>query len=147
LIPTQIILSFSRNPILMPDKAYDKAAARVEAIIKNTEQPVLTDNAGLILNAGKTPYYEPFIYTNLEHLGYFDQNIIINDLNNQRIDYLVFQQPVTAGSYNHTLFTPGVVNAIDTRYRIVYTYVTFSSGYRLCVYESNSLYQEQSKSN
>ena len=147
LIPTQIILSFSRNPILMPDKAYDKAVARVEAIIKNTEQPVLTDNAGLILNAGKTPYYEPFIYTNLEHLGYFDQNIIINDLNNQRIDYLVFQQPVTAGSYNHTLFTPGVVNAIDSRYRIVYTYVTFSSGYRLCVYESNSLYQEQSKSN
>jgi len=147
LIPTQILLSFSRNPISMPDKAYDKAVIKVEEIIKNTEQPILTDNAGLVLNAGKTPYYEPVIYTNLEHFGYFNQNIIVGDLNNSRIDYLVFQQPVTISNYNYTRFTPQVVDAIDSNYQIVYTYLTFSSGYQFCVYESNTLYNAQHKSN
>jgi hypothetical protein len=131
----------------MPDKAYDKAVIKVEEIIKNTEQPILTDNAGLVLNAGKTPYYEPVIYTNLEHFGYFNQNIIVGDLNNSRIDYLVFQQPVTISNYNYTRFTPQVVDAIDSNYQIVYTYLTFSSGYQFCVYESNTLYNAQHKSN
>jgi len=131
----------------MPDKAYVSATADVKEIIKNTNEPILTENAGLVLSAGKTPYYEPFVYTNLEQLGYFDQNIVINDLNNQRMDYLVLERPESPGNYDSTRFTPQIAAAIDSNYRIVYTFFNFSWGSHFCVYESNSLYQEQNKTN
>jgi Dolichyl-phosphate-mannose-protein mannosyltransferase len=147
LIPLQILLSFSVKPLRMPDKDYATAIAAVKEIIKNTNEPILTENAGLVLSAGKTPYYEPFVYTNLEQLGYFDQNIVINDLNNQRMDYLVLERPESPGNYDSTRFTPQIVAAIDSNYRIEYTFFNFSWGSLFCVYESNSLYQEQHKTN
>ena len=147
LIPMQIFLSFSVKPLRMPDKAYATAIAEVNEIIKNTDQPILTENAGLVLSAGKTPYYEPFVYTNLERLGYFDQNIVINDLNKQRMDYLVLERPESPDDYDSTRFTPQIVAAIDSNYRIVYSFFNFSWGNLFCVYESNRLYQEQYKTN
>jgi len=71
----------------------------------------------------------------------------INDLNKQRMDYLVLERPESPDDYDSTRFTPQIVAAIDSNYRIVYSFFNFSWGNLFCVYESNRLYQEQYKTN
>ena len=145
LIPIQILLSFAVKPLRMPDKAYMSAVAAVKEIIKNTDQPILTENASLVLSAGKTPYYEPFVYTNLEQLGYFNENIIINDVNNQRMDYIVLNSSAKRDSYDH--LNQEVQSAINNNYKIIYQTTENYFSYGFCVYESNNLYNEQHKNN
>jgi hypothetical protein len=141
LISLQLVLCFSVNPIPMPDKYSLADISEVKRIIKDTQQPILTENAGLVLSSGKTPYYEPFIYTNLESLGYFDENIIINDLNDQRMDYLVLRSPATRTKDDH--LNDRVENAINNNYQIVYRTFGGKFWYDFCVYESNKLHQER----
>jgi Dolichyl-phosphate-mannose-protein mannosyltransferase len=142
LVALQIILCFSVSPIPMPNKAYAIKVAAVKEIIENTDLPILTENAGLVLSAGKTPYYEPFIYTNLERLGYFDENIIVDDLNNQRMDYLVLKTSAYRNSNNDHL-TQQVQSAIKKNYKIIYQTTDGYFWYDFCVYESDNLYKTQ----
>jgi hypothetical protein len=127
--------------IPMPDKDYQNRIDKVEAIIQDAEYPIYTEHAGFLLNAGKTPYYESFIYINLIHKGYFDEQVVLDDLNNQKIEYLVLQSPATyppRDDYGHMTFK--IMDAMNKNYTIVYNSYTRKgpqNWYSFTVYESN----------
>ena len=52
-----------------PTKQYRADYAQAVAILKGADYPILTENAGMVLAAGDVPYYEPFVFTNLNALG------------------------------------------------------------------------------
>ena len=87
----------------------------------------------MVVDAGKMPYDEPFVYSNLARLGYFDGNIVLNDLKTNKIEYVITQYHLPeSGSYR---FSEAVQQAILDNYHIVMD----SSNYpfSFVVYEAN----------
>ena len=70
---------------------YSLRTKQAETIIRDATYPILTENAQIVVDAGKMPYYEPFVYSNLARLGYFDGNIVLNDLKTNKIEYVITQ--------------------------------------------------------
>jgi hypothetical protein len=75
-----------------PDKQYAVNCQKAESLISDATYPILTENAALVLAAGKQIYYEPFVFNNLAHLGYFNEDILLNDLESHRIEYVIAQE-------------------------------------------------------
>jgi hypothetical protein len=130
--------------IPMPDKDYQSRISKVQAIIADATFPIYTEHAGVILGAGKSPYYEPFVFTQLIRHGDWNVQILLNDLENENIQYLVLQSPYTWFEQNPKL--PGhipieAMPLIKDHYTIVYS--TYDGGiynhfwYSYTVYESN----------
>lgn len=78
----------------MPDATYRDRVKEAQNLISDAAYPIVTDNFGLVIGAGKVPYYEPFVFSNLSHFGYWDGNILLDDLKSQRIEYVITQYPV-----------------------------------------------------
>ena len=147
LLVFQLLLAYSfyesgTHFIIMPDKGYQERINKVQSIIQDAQYPILTEHAGLMLNAGKVPYYEPFIYTQLIYKGYFPEDKIVSDLQNQKIEYIVLQSPGTyppRQKYGH--LTLKMMDEIKENYTIVYnTYdekVKNQFWYSFTVYEAN----------
>lgn len=147
-----IFYSANLHFIPMPDKDYQNRIDHVKAIIQDATFPIYTEHAGVILNAGKVPYYEPFIFTQLTLHGNWDEQVLLNDLENENIQYLVMQSPFyTEGPDTRY---PGHVplaasELIRKHYTIVYS--TYDGGvynhfwYSYTVYESNKKLRSVSK--
>jgi hypothetical protein len=137
-----IFFSNGLHFIPMPDKDYQTRIDKVASIIQDAKEPIYTEHAGFLLNNGKVPYYESFVYVNLIHKGYFSEQTVLNDLNNQRIEYLVMQSPVVyppRDNFGHT--TLKIIDAMNKNYTIVYnTYDPKGpqNWYSFTVYESNN---------
>jgi hypothetical protein len=127
-------LAFLVPNLNMADSGYKARASQAEAIISDATYPVLTENAGIVLAAGKEPYYEPFVFNNMAKLGYFDENIVINDLKQNRIEYVITQYKLP---YMESVrFNDQVQRAIIGNYHIVMD----ASRYQLSfvIYEANN---------
>lgn len=132
LFPVVLLITFVPNlKSLSPD--YTEKYNQAVAIIKDATYPVLTENAGIVLAAGKKPYYEPFVYKNMYELGYFDDSVLINDLETGHIEYVIADhvQPY-AESYR---FHERVQDAIVDNYHIVLD--NSESDHGFVVYERN----------
>ncbi len=92
VIPVMFLVSQAVNPIF-PDQSYRGRYDAVKEIISDADYPILTENVQVALDAGKVPYYEPFVFSNLADFGYWDEQSLIDDLTAQRIDYIVSEKP------------------------------------------------------
>ena len=100
------IICFNSFPAETPSKSYDADYKTAEQIISDANYPILTENAGIVINAGKTPYLdEPFVFKNLAALGIWSDAKMLADLTTCKIEYVI-----TA----HDL--PYYVNPIDVRF-------------------------------
>lgn len=123
-----------------PDAEYDKNVEYITNYINGSDKPVLTENAGLVLNAGKVPYIEPFVFTNLQQLGYWDEAPYIKAIEDQQFDYIVLRSPATYPPRTGTgHFTLGVMDAIADNYVIVYEPEGGYYWYGLCLYEKKGV--------
>ena len=116
------------------DSTYSLRTKQAEMIIRDATYPILTENAQMVVDAGKMPYDEPFVYSNLARLGYFDGNIVLNDLKTNKIEYVITQSELPeSGAYR---FSEEVQQAILANYHIVMD----SSNYpfSFVVYEANN---------
>jgi hypothetical protein len=77
-----------------PTKQYRANYAQAVAILKGADYPILTENGGMVLAAGDVPYYEPFVFTNLNALGYWSEAKLLSDLNARKIPYVVTEYPL-----------------------------------------------------
>jgi hypothetical protein len=127
----------------MPDAGYDARCKTVIEIIKDTDGYVVTENAGLILEAGKSPYNELFTYLNMTELGYWDDTQYIQDMISGKIEYLVLHCPATIPPTmdGHGHFSLEQMAVIKDNYHIVYDTFRKPGGgewwYSFVVYEHN----------
>lgn len=63
-------------------------ARKLEKIYESAEGPVLTERPGLALQAGHKPWWQPFICTQLDHEGQWDQQPVIDALRDSRFEYV-----------------------------------------------------------
>jgi hypothetical protein len=125
-LPYAIVIVFILlvvSPIPLPDASYPARCQQVLNIIKDGTNPVVTENAGLILLSGKTPYNEPFVFTNLKLAGIWDDSQYIKDLQSGYIQYLVLNEPLIDQVANNR-FTAQQINIMEQNYHIVYNTYT-----------------------
>ena len=48
----------------------------------------------MVIDAGQVPYYEPFVFTNLAHLSYWNEDKLLSDLDTKKIQYVVTEYPL-----------------------------------------------------
>lgn len=138
IIGLQLAFLCSGHPITTPDEEYNNRVETAKAIIADANYPILTENAGLLLEAGKEPYYECFVFTNLQALGYWNENIVINNLETGKIPYIVTHSilsPETNSPTGH--FSSNVLNTILENYHIVYNPNGGTYWYPIIVYKAN----------
>jgi hypothetical protein len=79
-----------------PDLQYTLESMYIEQIIADTNKPVLAENAWIAVKAGKQVYIEPFVFSNLSELGLWDKSRYLEDIKNQRLDYIILRAPVSS---------------------------------------------------
>ena len=117
-----------------PDKQYKEQYRTAVSLISDAHYPILTENAGMVLDAGQVPYYEPFVFDNLARLGYFDERILLNDLTSHKIEYVVTQFFLPNKEIRR--FDSVVQSAIIQNYHIVLN-ASHDEIYSFVVWEAN----------
>ena len=129
-------LTFNYTLALYPGQTYQQNTQQAEAIIKDATYPILTENAGIVLDAGKVPYGEPFVFSQLPKFGYWDENSLLGDMQSGRMEYVItqYQMPNKPGIGR---IDSTVTQAILDNYHIVLDDENQSTGYGFVVYKNN----------
>ena len=126
--------------IPFPNTEYTRAVSEVQAIIADTKEPIPTENAGAVVMAGKDLLIEPLLFTRLANTGMWDESTYVDDVKNQRFDYLVLRSPLEDHVRNpggH--FSAAVSAAMVENYTLIYNDTNeLAWWYIFNVYESNS---------
>jgi hypothetical protein len=130
----------SGSLMIYPDTIYPEKFAHAEAVIQDATYPILTENAGLVLDAGKVPYYEPFVFNQLSRLEYWDRDLLISDLESKCIQYVItqFKLPFTGNIYYQEVqrFDDATQKAISENYHMILD-ASEARGYGFVVYKAN----------
>lgn len=119
-----------------PGNDYKTHYQEVKAIISDATYPILTENCGVVLDAGKQPYYEPFSFTQLTNFKYWDNSKLIDDLNNQKIEYIIAERPIPGDVMR---YHPSLTGPIINNYRVIYICDRVDSHFRMVVYKARRL--------
>jgi hypothetical protein len=128
---TLTLLFYHGSILVYPDKTYTQSCNEVKAIIQDATYPILTENAGVVIDAGKEPYYDPFVFYNLDKLGYWDGIRVFEDFKEGKIEYVV----------TSSLLPEEKVQRMDEDIQmavIYYCYLVYHAkgqGYELAVYK------------
>ena len=106
----------------------DRRAARtvlpVHANLVNTvlevEGAVVSDDASLLVAAGKPVHYRPFIMAQLAEAGLWDQGPFLRELENGAVPLIILR--IQPAALHETRYTPAMREILDRRYRIAFQY-------------------------
>jgi hypothetical protein len=121
-----------------PSEKYNEEVEYVKNRISDTQKPVITENTGLVVSAGKDIYAEFFIVTNATRLGFFDDTEYVNDYKNQKFDYIILRIPINERQYGDGHFTKEIMDAINENYTLIYHPEMNFYWYGIALYESNN---------
>jgi hypothetical protein len=126
-----------------PDKDTIKTEEEVYEIIKDTNRPIVTENAGFVTNSGKEVAIEPFVFGNLKRAGIWDDTGFIEKIDNEYYDYLVLRSPAHYPPRIDTgHFTLKWMDEIEKNYTVVYQSKETYFWYTMCVYKANRIMEE-----
>ncbi|MFZ2037463.1 MAG: glycosyltransferase family 39 protein [Dehalococcoidales bacterium] len=100
-----------------PTAQYRANVAQAVSILKGADYPILTENAGMVLAAGDVPYYEPFVFTNLNALGYWSETKLLSDLDTKKVPYVVTEYPLPNPGVKR--IDTATQNAIVANYHVI----------------------------
>ncbi|MFW5980618.1 MAG: ArnT family glycosyltransferase [Halanaerobiaceae bacterium] len=63
----------------------------VLTLIKNTEGPVISEDMGLLALSGKKVQFEPFEFTQLFNQGYWDQDLLLDDIEKGKFEQIIIK--------------------------------------------------------
>jgi hypothetical protein len=128
-------LTFNYQLTLYPEPEYDSNVKRAEEIIQDATFPILTENADIVVSAGKVPYDEPFVFTNLPQYGYWDENILLEDMRSGRMEYVItqYKMPSEAGVWR---VDEAVQKTIVENYHVILD-AEDKVGYGFVIYQNN----------
>jgi 4-amino-4-deoxy-L-arabinose transferase-like glycosyltransferase len=123
----------------VPKSSYTGALTIAQNIMSDTQKPIITENPALSLKLGREIYVEPFIFTNLARLGYWNEATYINQYKEQYFDYILLRLPVDyrIGKIDGN-FTVMAIDAINQNYTLVYKSVDDIWLYSMYLYEANN---------
>ena len=123
----------------VPDDGYAKASQDVRAIIADATYPIPTEQAGVVLDAGKVPYLvDPFALGQLSGFHLWDDSKFRQDLTDKRIEYVITTSVLPAPTAYR--LTPEEQSIILDNYHVVYSKVnpdTVPDSYNFVVYARN----------
>ena len=129
-------LTFNYTLTLYPPKTYQQNVDKAVEIIKDDTYSILTENAGIVLSAGKVPYGEPFVFNQLPRFGYWNEDNLLQDMKSGRMEYVITQykmpdQPATGRLDGY------VIKSILDNYHVVLDASNDRTGYGFVVYKNN----------
>lgn len=130
-IPVIFLAALIANP--HQDTGYKAVYAQARDIIADADYPIPTENVQLVLDAGKEPYHDPFVFTQLARKGYWDEGLLLDDLRANRVKYVVTEAEFPRTENKPRRFSPAVEQAVIDNYHIVLD----SEDYGLVVYKAN----------
>ena len=144
-----LVVESPQSAIIYPNEQYDRDVKVVTEIIQDTDQPVITENSGLVLHAGKEIYAEFFMLTNMTVLGTWDDTNYLNDYKNQKFDYIILRVPLYNRPENGDgHFPKNIMDAIKENYTLIYDPPTnLYYWYSLPTYESNKKFATDTRFN
>jgi hypothetical protein len=117
------------------DPSYTAQYSKAEAIISDANYPILTDNFGIVVDAGKTPYLnDPRVFMDLNQLGYWNDSSLLSDLKNNRIEYVITTEDM--GYLTRYNSCPEWKDAIIENYHIVLDDSHYVNGF--VIYKANN---------
>lgn len=121
-----------------PNGQYDEDVAAVTEIIGDTDRPIVTENAGVVVNAGKDLYIELFIMTNWAELGIWDDSSYVAKFEEQEFDYVIMRMPISHRPDGDGHFSGEVMDAIRNNYTLIYSEVENFYWYGISLYRANN---------
>lgn len=120
-----------------PTEQYTRDVEIITEKIQDTDEPIITENSGLVLNAGKELYAEYFLVTNMAALGRWDDTNYVNDYQEQKFDYIIlrtahYNRPDADGHFSRP-----IMDAIKKNYTLIYDPKPIFYWYSVCLYEAN----------
>jgi hypothetical protein len=106
------------------DGALYPEMSRLQAMVADTDKPVLSDDMVLLMRAGKTVPWEPSIFSELAGLGRWDESLIID-----RIHARQFAFVITSGSKGDPVYDSRFNPAVDAAIAQAYPKVVEMAGY------------------
>lgn len=132
-----------QHNIQSPDRQYTEAVTKIETIMADSQNPIITENPAIALNMGKDLYIEYFIFTNMTRLGYWDETSYIEKYKSQYFDYVVLRVALLERMHSMRRggldgnFTNIALMAIEQNYTLVYQTINRYWRYSLFLYEAN----------
>ena len=131
----------NKSPLAFPfpGEGHSEAMATVQAMIADTNEPIPTENAGVVVRAGKKLLIEPMLFTYMANAGVWNESGYVRDLGEQRFDYIVLRGTIEEHLEDvNGHFTAAASQAIYGNYSLVYEYMDESGWwYIVRVYEAN----------
>ena len=121
-----------------PNDKYTEEVKVVNELIKDTDRPIITENPGLVSNAGKELYAEFFTITNGAELGNWDDTNYVNDFRNSYFDFIILRVPTYKRVNGDLHFKKEIIDLINKNYTLIYEPTENFYWYGLYVYKSNN---------
>lgn len=135
LVIIPLITMFSGGLTYTSTPDYERKVADAQALIADADYPILTENANMVLDAGKSPYLcDPFVFMNLASLGMWDEQPLLDDLNSQKIDYVITQTLIPQNKIRR--LTWSAQDAIQANYHIIMDCSEYPYGF--VIYKANN---------
>ena len=74
-----------------PNDDYTQAVEQVQLIMSDTNKPIITETADVVLGMGRDLYIEPFVFTNMARLKYWDDTNYLNGYKNGGYEYVLMR--------------------------------------------------------
>ncbi len=120
--------------VIFPEPGFAERSNEAEAIIADADYPVLTENAGIVVNAGKDPYLcDPFMFMNYTNSGIWDETQLLQDLETNLIPYVITEHKLPERRLIRC--TESVQRAILDHYHIIKDYSDYKNSF--VIYKAN----------
>jgi hypothetical protein len=104
----------------MPDRARYNRAKSVEEIVRNTPGPVLSDDAALLLRAGKPVLFQPFIMSTLDQQHLWNSAPLVQDIQNRKFSLVILYFPLSIeNARGDERYSPAIYDALRFAYQPV----------------------------
>jgi hypothetical protein len=128
-------LSFNYQLTLYPGPVYQDNVTKAESIVQDATHPIFTENADIVISAGKIPYGEPFVFNNLNKFGYWDEKNLLEDMKSGRMEYVITQNKMPSEAAVWRI-DKTVQQTIVDKYHVILD-ASDKVGYGFVVYKTN----------
>jgi hypothetical protein len=111
----------------IPNEQYSVSAETVQNIMADSNKPIITELSQVVFNMGRDLYIEPFVFTNMTLLGYWDETNYVNGYKNGDYDYVLLRGSLVERLDNmrngitDVYFSNAVINAMNDNYILVWS--------------------------
>jgi len=120
IVPISLIVQAMALPQTTPASRALSARGRAEVaalakLIRDADRPIISDNMVLLIQNGKEVVWEPAIFAELAHTGFYDEHLIVQKIRRQDFAFIVTTGRRGSGIFD-IRYNPAVSDAIGTAY-------------------------------